>query len=650
MNPKKGLPRRISRQVLSTLMSNRTQLILTLLIASSWPVAAQQVFDNTGNNLLTGTYYFREVIFDLSTGLSAVAYGNIAFSGTGTYTISAVEGDTNSGSLQNFSTTGTYSISASGYGFLSNQILGSPIFGLFSNGIFIGSSTESGFNDLFIAAPVASQNAGTLQGSYSLAYISPLVPFDALLQMTPNGAGTIGTVSVSAYQTTATPINQSISGVKYIVSNNAFVLTFPTSQTNAITGQEYLYSSPDGSFVFGGSPQDFDMFVGVRTGTPGTNFGGLYYHAGLDEDTTQLASNTVGIDSYYGSFNANNGVVVGHKRLLTNSVVFGYTYDDSYPQNSNGTYNDTFTTQNYVGGNGGAVRIGVGIGPSLGISVAVQAPNFSGSGVYLNPVGVVNAASSAPFTAGISRGEFITLVGTNIGPARLQVAPGIPFPTTLGGVQVMINNVAAPIYYVTANQISALVPYATTSSVAQIQVINNGVPSNAVTEFVNLTTPGVFTQPAGGIGYAKALHQDFTLVSPDKPAQIGETIAVFLTGLGDVFPSIPDGAAAPSTSLNNTTNTITADVSGVPATVVFAGLAPGLAGLYQVNVTIPTGVTAGDRFLDIGGPDSFTTESLISIAGATSNSLASPTRSEILQRRSPSQHPFQPRSRSLLDR
>jgi uncharacterized protein (TIGR03437 family) len=62
-----------------------------------------------------------------------------------------------------------------------------------------------------------------------------------------------------------------------------------------------------------------------------------------------------------------------------------------------------------------------------------------------------------------------------------------------------------------------------------------------------------------------------------------------------------------------TTNTITAAVGGQAATVTYSGLAPGFVGLYQVNVTIPTGLTAGDNFLDIAGPDSYTSEAVIPI-------------------------------------
>src|SRR4029077_14192727 len=133
----------------------------------------------------------------------------------------------------------------------------------------------------------------------------------------------------------------------------------------------------------------------------------------------------------------------------------------------------------------------------------------------------------------------------------------VPFPMTLAGVQVLINNRPAPIYYVSSGQVSAIVPYETTGSVAQIQVVNNQGSSNVVTELVNPTTPGLFTIPAGGIGYAAAEHADGSLVSPSHPAQVGETIAVYVTGLGDVLPSISDGAPGVSSA---TTNTITAAV------------------------------------------------------------------------------------------
>ncbi len=610
--------------------------LLFFLAAIVWPAAAQ-VWDSSGNSNLNGSYYFRELIFS-STDEVAV-YGGITFSGNGTYTISAQAIHCNQASCNGgaYNTSGTYSISASGYGFLSNQLIGGSVYGLVgANGIFVGSSTESGDYDLFIAAPISGQSTATLQGAYSLAYIYPgsQIPYDALIQMNSNGAGTIGATSVSAYTTGSSPINQSISSFKYTVSNNAFVLNFPDSSTAAIAGQAYLYSSPDGNFVFGGSPQDFDMFVGVRTGASGSGLGGLYYEAGMEIDNSQLASTgQTGFDTFYGSLTAASGVIIGQERIqFGQSTASGYTYEASYPVASAGGYTDSATSTQYTIGSGGAVRIGLGIGPYLSISAAIHSPSFSGSGVYLAPTGVVNSASFAPFTAGVSPGEFITLFGTGLGPSTLQVASAIPFPTTLGGVQVLINNRAAPIYYVSSTQISVIVPYEITSAVAQIQVVYNETTSNTVTAFVNKTTPGVFTIPPGGTSYAAAEHADGSLVTPSHPAQVGETISVYLTGLGAVSPSVADGAAGSSSTLSNAINTISADVNGVTALVSYSGLAPGLVGLYQVNAQIPSGVATGDNFLEISGPDGYSSEALISVGGGSTSSVLQSERSNISKR------------------
>jgi len=586
-----------------------------ILAAASWSVSAQ-VWDNTGNKLLNGNYYFREVTFTSNDAYAI--YGTISFS-SGTYNVNATAIQASTGSEGPYTDSGPYSISASGFGFFNNSLIGSPIYGLVgANGVFVGSITEGGVNDIFVAAPLTSQSAGTLQGAYSLSYADPTgaltggTPFGALLTMNSNGGGGIGNVSVTAYSTDSTPTTQNISGVNYIVSNGAYVLTFPNSNTALLQGQEYLYSTPDGSFVFGGSPQGFDMIVGVQNGSAGT-FGGLYYSAGLNIDNSQFASTgSVGLNSYYGSFNAQNEIVLAHQRILgSGGSAYSYTFSNSYPAGS-GSYTDNFLNEQFIAGTGGT-QIGVGIGPFPGVSVSVRAPSISGSGVFLSPQGIVNTASYSPFTAGVSRGDFIILEGKNLGPATLVGAPSVPFPTTLSNVKVLINNIAAPICYVSATQVAVIVPNEITTAVAQFQVINGDSSSNVVTEFVNDTTPGIFTQEENGYGYAAALHPDGSLVTPSSPAEIGETVAVFMSGLRDVFPTILDGTPAPSKPLSNTSNPITADISGTTATVAYAGLAPGYVGLYQVNIQIPSGVTTGDNFIDIAGPDSYNTEALISI-------------------------------------
>jgi uncharacterized protein (TIGR03437 family) len=609
------------------------RVLLILSAAAGWQASAQ-TWDTSGNGLLKGTYYFRDVYYTVSDdsgdlGEATAVYGTIAFSGTGTYTANVTLYDSGEG-LESGTVSGTYSIAASGYGFLSSLLYsGDSIYGLVNQqGIFVGSATETanGYNDLFIGAPLASPapTAATFKGSYSIAGIdlssgTPTTTINYMLQLNPDGVSNLGTGSLTAYvgEEGSSKYTQTLSSVKYVASNGAMVFTFVNSASALVTGQKFLYISPDGNFVFGGNPEGWDMFVGVRTGSSAPSFGGLYYQAGLDQNASTLASEGYAeLDTYYGSLSASGGNIVNTQRFLSpfQSNVFDYTYSDAYTApSSNGSYSTPL--MNYVVGSNG-VRIGSGIGPFLGINVAVPAPSFSGSAPYLNPTGIVNAASSAPFTAGIAPGELLTLYGTNLADS-LVVAPAIPFPISLGNVQVTINGVAAPIYYVSPTQISAIVPYELTAGIAQVQVITDGNPSNSVTMFTNETSVGVFSVPPGGLGYGAVLHQNGTLVSPASPAAIGETVSVYLTGLGTVSPGIADGAAGPVSTLSQATNTITADIGGTTATITYSGLAPQLAGLYQVNLTVPSGVTAGDNFLDIGGPDSYTSEVLISISGTT---------------------------------
>jgi len=622
-------------------------LALLLIAVTGWPAAAQ-TWDTSGNGLLNGTYYFREVFYilgdttgDLSRAISL--YGQIQFTGSGTYTLSSTNcevADSGAGSLltcaqwlqQTGGTMGgTYSISASGYGSLSNPL--SPtdtVYGLVSQqGVLVGSSTESGFNDLFIAAPVSSQTtAATFKGSYTIADMdlssgSPLTTISAMFQVNPDGVSNLGNISVNGYvgEGGSSVVTQSLSRVPYNVSSSAFNLAIPNVSTGLISGQKFMYISPDGNFVFGGSPTAWDFWVGVRAGTGTPNFSGLYYQAGIDEP---VDSNGYGyLDSYYGSLNDVGGPIVGHERIgESGSGAYDYTYSDTASPGSTGAYSDTYTR--YAVGAGGTVRIGSGIGPYLGLNVALAAPSLSGTGVFLNPQGVVNAASSAPFTASIVPGEFIDLYGSGLAPSGLPIA-SLPFPTQIGQVQVLINGVAAPIYYASPTFIEAIVPYEVSTAVATIQVINNGTPSNTVTNYVGMTAPGIFTQSQNGLGYGAIQHSaDYSLVTASHPAQPGETVFVYLSGLGAVSPTVGDGVAASSTTLSYTTNTITADVAGETATVSFAGLVPTLSGLYQVNVVVPTDAIAGDNTIGVGGPDSDSEEALIPVGTATATASARP--------------------------
>jgi uncharacterized protein (TIGR03437 family) len=225
---------------------------------------------------------------------------------------------------------------------------------------------------------------------------------------------------------------------------------------------------------------------------------------------------------------------------------------------------------------------------------------------------VVNAASYQPITASLAPGELIILYGTGLQSVSMITTGGIAFPTTLGGVSVTIDNIACPIYYVLPGQLAVIVPYAlaaNTTGLANIQVTNNGAKSNVVQMYFSDTAPGSFSQTVNGLGLAAARHAlTGALVTTASPAQPGEYISLYLTGLGTVTPAVADGSLGPSTTLSladvNTAGNLfvyfndygAKGTTGNLGVIQFAGLAPGLAGLYQINVQVPkTGLVSGDN-------------------------------------------------------
>ena len=122
--------------------------------------------------------------------------------------------------------------------------------------------------------------------------------------------------------------------------------------------------------------------------------------------------------------------------------------------------------------------------------------------------------------------------------------------------------------------------------------MDDGVTGSAISVQVLAGQPGIFGYSAGGKTFGAILHANFQLADSDHPAMAGETVLVFCTGLGAVSSPPADGAQG------NGQPTLVmpiASIGSVPTTVSFSGLAPGFAGLYQVNVQVPSGVAAGDQ-------------------------------------------------------
>jgi len=82
---------------------------------------------------------------------------------------------------------------------------------------------------------------------------------------------------------------------------------------------------------------------------------------------------------------------------------------------------------------------------------------------------------------------------------------------------------------------------------------------------------------------------------PGEPTTVGGVISIYCTGLGATEPAVASGQPGPSAEpLARVKALPTVTIGGLPATVSFAGLAPGFAAVYQVNAQVPAGAAAGD--------------------------------------------------------
>ncbi len=621
---------------------------LLILIAGA---ASAQTFDASANGTLKGDYFIREVLIagqntNGTITSASSATGIATFDGKGNYTFNGQS--TSSASLGTVKTqtfTGTYQASPNGIFYLQSFITLNYCYGGVSAigpNAFIASDTEGTNVDILVGIPAGSgASNATLQGIYTGGFIDypnadVTMVRQATFNATADGKGGLGAVSVNgtAFNLGGSSTTQSVSNVTYtLAGTGSGSVNFGTASTSQlISGTKNLYVSADGGIVLGGNPAGFDLLVALRgLTTPATNAtsSGLYFMGGFEDIVTPPATgstqSTHAVDAFYGSINSNGaGTSISHNRIQSFAYnVYDYTYDSEYAVQPNGTFNDG-SFYNYQLGAGGNAFIATGAPGYYSLLVGFGAPKYSGTGVYLNPVGIVNAANFAPITNPIAPNELVTIFGSGLAGST-ATASALPLPTSLGGVQVTVNGTAAPLFYVTPGQIAFVVPQLVSPfykiPFATIQVTNNNVKSNTSTVYTSLTAPGLFSATGNGINAALAQHAaDFTLINSARPAKIGENIVLYASGLGSVSPAVADGAASPSNPVSAITDTDALQVGSATENITFAGLTPGLAGLYQVNGQLVQGTPTGSQYVFLSTQDGTTSETTLAISGSTTSS------------------------------
>jgi uncharacterized protein (TIGR03437 family) len=214
---------------------------------------------------------------------------------------------------------------------------------------------------------------------------------------------------------------------------------------------------------------------------------------------------------------------------------------------------------------------------------ANQAPILARNGTLHNLNPVVGGA--------LAPGLIVEMFGSGL--ASQTALPGvIPLANAFNGTSVNVGGLTAPLYYLSGVQLDAQIPAELTPGEYPILVVANGAYTVPDTIDINLAEPGV---AAFGDGTVIAQHAaDFSLVTTASPAMPGEYVVIYLAGMGATNPAVASGQPAPSTQpLAAVTLNPVVTLDGQTTSIFFAGMTPGLVGLYQIDFQIPSNARTG---------------------------------------------------------
>jgi uncharacterized protein (TIGR03437 family) len=238
--------------------------------------------------------------------------------------------------------------------------------------------------------------------------------------------------------------------------------------------------------------------------------------------------------------------------------------------------------------------------------VRVLAPSAT-PGAAVPSLAQASTASAFGQFATAGAGSWIEIYGSYLSPNTRTWTNddfnGFNAPTSLDGVSVTIGGQSAFVSYISPGQINVQVPINAGTGVQPMVVTTRAGKVPTVSIPVSGVQPGLLAPPSFVVGirqYAVALLPDGSTYDlptgaipgvPSRLAKPGETITLYGIGFGTVTPSVPDG------QIVQTANSLALPfhlfLNGVEAKVTYAGLAPGLVGLYQFNVLLPNNFFGG---------------------------------------------------------
>jgi uncharacterized protein (TIGR03437 family) len=204
---------------------------------------------------------------------------------------------------------------------------------------------------------------------------------------------------------------------------------------------------------------------------------------------------------------------------------------------------------------------------------------------------VVNAAD---WTPAVAPGGLITIFGRDLSPVNLATRE-IPLPTALGDSCLTVNGLPVPLIFTSPGQINAQLPFQATGDVTLILRTPGGVSDN-YNLVIQAGAPSVFR--ANVPEYDSPIptvirNYNQTISTTSNPVHRGDSLSIYLTGLGQTSPALEAGLPGPADPLAVAVVAPRVDLGGVTLPVSYAGLTPGQVGVYQINVTVPSNAPIG---------------------------------------------------------
>lgn len=434
------------------------------------------------------------------------------------------------------------------------------------------------------------------------------------LLLAPGNYRFVVRVTDSAGATAETSLGINVTGASRLP--NAQVGTNYTGQIAAPNTGRAPYTFQINANALGSLPDGLTLSTDGRvTGTPSN--AGDYTFGVLIRDSAGFASN------------AAVSVVVtpaAGLRILTASLPGGAT---------GVAYNQTLTATggrapyNWVVASG-QVPNGITLNPTSGVLsgnptlqgtgfFVVRVADSNGAsatgyfGISINPAGspVINAVTSAASygAEGVAPGELLSLFGGTMGPATLvsfALEAGV-VPTQISGTRVLFDGVPAPLIYTQAGQVSVIAPFSLEGKPStRIVVEYLGFQSAPFVRPIIDSKPALFTTNASGEGPGAILNENGSVNATSNRAARESVVVLYMTGAGQMTPAGLEGRVAAGVSSLNLP--ITVSVNGAPATVLYAGNAPGLVeGVVQVNIKLPLNTIPGENPISVRvGPNGTT--------------------------------------------